>query len=214
MKKFFITKAAVATYYSKAVYETQFVSERSAQSQQLSAAEIAALIGGAADKAYNQDMAFWYEEGYEAGLDEPHNYGRGFKLEVADSYLEGEYSVHKEMGGAFEYTFAGGTQITSDLPLDLAGFAKMIRGRSAKEDWRTSLSRMINVILDEQGRQDAQFNGIWFGELCIYGITTVDGEAAVLAYDSDGDATILIENLILDEDEVAVLVDAVKALAA
>ena len=214
MKKFFMTaKAAVATYYSEAVYEIQFASENGSQGQQLSAAEIAALIGCAADKAYDQDMAFWYEEGYEAGLNEPHNYGKAFKHEVADSYLEGEYAVHKEMGGAFEYTFAGGTQITSDLPLDLAGFAKMVRGRSAKEDWRTSLSRMINVILDEQGRQDAQFNGIWFGELCVYGITSVDGEAAVLAYDSDGDAAILIENLILDEDEVAVLVDAAKALA-
>lgn len=206
-------KAAVATYYSEAVYETQFVSENGSQSQQLSAAAISSLIGCAADKAYDQDMTFWQAEGWEAGLNEPHNYGKAFKLEIADSYLEGEYAVHKEMGGAFEYTFAGGTQITSDLPLDLAGFAQMIRGRVAKEDWRTSLSRMINVTLDEQGRQDIQFNGEWFGELCIYGITTVDGEAAVLAYDSDGDATILIENLILDEDEVAVLVDAVKALA-
>lgn len=206
-------KAAVATYYSEAVYETQFVSERSAQSQQLSAAEIASLIGCAADKAYDQDMAFWQAEGWEAGLNEPHNYGRAFKLEVADSFLEGEYAVHKEMGGAFEYTFAGGTQITSDLPLDLAGFARMIRGRHAKEDWRTSLSRRINVILDEQGRQDIQFNGEWFGDLCIYGITTVDGEAAVLAYDSDGDATILIENLILDEDAAEMLADIVTMLA-
>jgi hypothetical protein len=213
MKKFFMAKAAVATYYSEAVYETQFVPENGSQGQQLSAAEIAALIGCAASKAYDQDMAFWYEEGYEAGLDEPRHYGKAFKLEVADSYLEGEYAVHKEMGGAFEYTFAGGTQITSDLPLDLAGFAQMVRGRVAKEDWRTSLARMINVILDEQGRQDAEFNGEWFGDLCVYGITTVDGEAAVLAYDSDGDATILIENLILDEDSAEVLTDMVEALA-
>ena len=212
MKKF-LTKAAVATYYSTAVYETLFASENDSQGPQLSAAEIASLIGCAADKAYGQDMAFWLAEGWAAGLNEPHNYGRAFKLEVADSFLEGEYSVHKEMGGAFEYTFAGGTQITSDLPLDLAGFAQMIRGRVAKEDWRTSLARMINVILDEQGRQDAQFNGIWFGELCIYGITTVDGEAAVLAYDSDGDATILIENLILDEDEAEMLANIVTMLA-
>lgn len=213
MKKNMTAKAAVATYYSEAVYETQFVPEHGAQDQQLSAADIAALIGGAASKAYDQDMAFWYEEGYEAGLDEPQPYGKAFKLEVADSYLEGEYSVHKEMDGAFEYTFAGGTQITSDLPLDLAGFAQMVRGRVAKEDWHTSLTRMINVILDEQGRESACFNGIWFGELCIYGITTVDGEAAVLAYDSDGDATILIENLILDEDDAERLADLVEALA-
>ena len=213
MKKFFMAKVAVTTYYSSAVYETQFVLEHGAQGQQLSAADIAALIDCAASKAYDQDMTFWYEEGYEAGLDEPRNYGKAFKLEVADSFLEDEYTVHKEMGGTFEYTFAGGTQITCDLPLDLAGFAKMVRGHGANKDWRTSLARMINGTLDEQGRQDVQFNGEWFGDLCIYGITTVDGEAAVLAYDGDGHATILIENLILNENGAEVLTDMVEALA-
>ncbi len=121
-------KVTVTSDYGKEiVVEEEFNVPRG---QRLLSAEMLDLMiqlgANRAHTAAEEEYALY--DYYSAGIEAPSFRLRAIQTEVADSYAAGDFYVHRGWDDPFyEYTFAGGTKVESEIPLDLEEFYKIVR---------------------------------------------------------------------------------------